>query len=330
MAIGGQPTRGEGGHEGGNLAHQAVELQGLEPFGETVAIHWPQFKHGLLRQGDIHEDLGQLTGEIGVVAVMAELALERTLDRAAAGFGPFLLHFGQHPVHRIQVSVLLQEVDGGLGTDPLHTRDVVGAVTGQGLEVDDRSRCDAELGDDAFFLNQRRAAAPGIGTTTHVHHSDVAGVIHELKQVAVAAEDADTPACIGGSIGQGAKHVIRFKAGGETEGQLQLFPQNLLQLVEVLEEDLRRHISVRFVIGVCFVPKGWLRRVEGDGHPLRGEGFAVVEQGFEKAVGHARGDAVLGGKPPFASLAEGVEAAEGQRVAVHQQQQGFVVGGAHR
>ena len=42
--------------------------------------------------------------------------------------------------------------------------------------------------------------------------------------------------------------------------------EDLLQLLEVLEEHLRRHIPMGFVVGVSFVAKSGLGRVEGDGN----------------------------------------------------------------
>ncbi len=77
------------------------------------------------------------------------------------------------------------------------------------------------------------------------------------------------------------------------------------------------------------MPEGGLSGVEGDGDALGGQASTDVQQGFEEAVGDAGRSTVLGGQTPFTSLAEGVEAAEGQRVAVHEQQQGLVGGLGH-
>ena len=83
------------------------------------------------------------------------------------------------------------------------------------------------------------------------------------------------------------------------------------------------------VVRIRDMPEGGLSGVEGDGDPLGGQASTDVQQGFEEAVGDAGRSTVLGGQTPFTSLAEGVEAAEGQRVAVHEQQQGLVGGLGH-
>ena len=105
--------------------------------------------------------------------------------------------------------------------------------------------------------------------------------------------------------------------------------EDLLQLFEVLEEHLRGHIPVGLVVGVRLVAEGGLGCVEGNGNAFGLQGFAVVQQGFEKAVGHAGGPAVFGGQTAFPPLAEGVEAAECQGMAIHKQQKGLGGGLGH-
>ena len=94
-------------------------------------------------------------------------------------------------------------------------------------------------------------------------------------------------------------------------------------MVEVLEEHLGGCIPVGLVIGIRFVAERGLGGVEGDGNPLGFQGFAVVEQCLEKPIRHAGGPTVFGGQAAFPPFAEGVETAEGQRMAIHKQQQGF-------
>ena len=100
-------------------------------------------------------------------------------------------------------------------------------------------------------------------------------------------------------------------------------------MIQILEEHLRGHVTVGLVVGIRLVAEGGFRRVEGDGHTLGFQGFACVQKGLEEAVGDAGGAAVLGGQPPFAAFAEGVETAEGQGMAVHKQQQGLGGGLRH-
>ena len=79
------------------------------------------------------------------------------------------------------------------------------------------------------------------------------------------------------------------------------------------------------VIGIGLVAEGGFCGVKGDRHTLGFQSLAVVEQGLEESIGHAGGTAILRGESPFTSLAEGVETAEGQRMAIYQQQQGFLL-----
>ena len=74
--------------------------------------------------------------------------------------------------------------------------------------------------------------------------------------------------------------------------------------------------------GVRLVAEGGFGGVEGDHHPLGGEPFDVLQQRLEEAVGHAGGNPRLGAQPAVAALGEGIETAEGQGMAIHQQQQG--------
>ena len=188
----------------------------------------------------------------------------------------------------------------------------------------------SEFRHDPLLVDQGRAAAAGVGASAHVHHRDVTGIVHQLKQIPIAAEDSHPPALVGGAVGQGAEHVISLEARRQAEGQLQLLAENLLELIQVLKEDRRRFVAVGLVVGIGLVPESRFRRVEGDRHSLGREGLAVLQQGLEESVGDAGGDSILRGQSALPSLAEGIEASEGQGVAIHQQQQGFVLGRAHR
>ena len=154
-------------------------------------------------------------------------------------------------------------------------------------------------------------------------------IIHQLEQIPVSGEDAHAPALISGTVGQGAEHIIGFVTRCEAERQLQLIAQDLLQLLQVLKEHLRSDIAVGLVVGISLMAEGRLGGVEGDGHALWLERFARVQQRFEEPVGDAGRAPVLGGQAPFASLAEGIEAAKRQGMAVHKQQQGLWSGLRH-
>ena len=84
---------------------------------------------------------------------------------------------------------------------------------------------------------------------------------------------------------------------------------------------VRGHITVGFVRLIRFVPEGGFGGVKGDHHAIGLQAFAVIQQRLEEAVGHAGGNAVLGAQATLTSFGEGVEAAESQGMAIHQQQQ---------
>ena len=104
---------------------------------------------------------------------------------------------------------------------------------------------------------------------------------------------------------------------------MHLLAQDCLELVEVLKEHVRRHVTVGLVIGISLVTERGLCRVEGDGDPLGFQGLAGVEERLQEAVGDAGRPAIVRGQTAFPAFAEGVETAEGQGVAVHKQKEGL-------
>ena len=329
MGVRRQSAAGEGGHEARDLADQAVEFQVLKLLLQSFTIHRAQLQNRLLGQGDVDEDFSEMAGEVGVVAIGAELSLQCALQGTTTGLGPLGFHFLQHAVHAVEVFVFLEQIDGRLGANPPHARDVVGAVAGEGLEVHHLVGHHAQLGHHAGFIDQGRSAALGIRSAPHVEHGNVPLVIHQLEQIPIPAENAHAPARGGSTVGQGSQHVIGFVSRCQAERKFQAFAQDRLQLIQVLEEHLRSHIAMGFVVGIGLMAEGGFSGVEGDGHPFRFQAFAVVEQGFEKAVGHAGRPAVFRGQSTLTAFAEGIETAKGQGVAVHKQQQGFLEGFRH-
>ena len=175
---------------------------------------------------------------------------------------------------------LFEEVDGGLGAHPLNARDVVGAVAGERLEIHHLFGGDAELGDHAFAADLAGAAVFGVGAATHVEHGDVALVVDQLEQVAVAREDPHPPAGVSGPVGQGAEHVVGFISRRHRQGDIEALGQDLLQVGQICKKVLRRHIPVGLVGRIGLVAEGGLGRVEGHHQSIGLEAFAVVEQGL--------------------------------------------------
>ena len=306
--------------EGPQLAHQAAQLQLLEPFRQGRAIHFPQGQPGLAGQGDVHQDLRQHAGAVGVLLVGRQFGFEGPLEGALAVLLTGKAFKGG--VDAVEGPVLLQQGDGRLRAHPLHAGDVVAGVAGEGLEVHHLLGADAEFGDHPVAPDQGGPRTLGVGAAAHVEHGDVALVVHELEQVAVAGENPHPPAASRRPGGQGAEHVVGLVARRHAEGQIHGSGQDLLQGGQVGEEVLGRLVAVGLVGRIRLVTEGGFGGVEGDHHALGGEAAAVVEQGLEEAVGHAGGNPRLGAQPPIAALGEGVKTAEGQGMAIHQQQQG--------
>ena len=306
-----------------------MEFELLEAAGEDRAVHGAQRQAGLLGQGDVDQDLGEHARAIGVVPALAQLLQQGALEHLLwiLGLGPGLLQLLQRCVDAVHVVVGGQQVDGGLGPDTAHAWDVVGAVAGERLEVDHLLGRHAQLGEHPLAAHLGRAAVLRVGAATHVEHGDVTLVVDQLEQVAVAREDAHPPALVRGPIGQGAEHVVGLVAGGHCQGDVETLGQDPLQVGQILEKLFRRLVAVRLVGRVGLVAEGGLGRVEGHHQAIGLQPLAVVEQGLEEAVGDAGGDPCLGAQAAIAPLGEGVVAAEGQRMAVDQQQQGLGAGG---
>ena len=284
----------------------------MQPFGQQFALHRPQAQPRLGVEGHIQVDGRQLAREEGVVAAGFQLVAQ-----AAA-------HLPQGPIDAVEVAVVVEQRNRGLGTDAPHAGDVVGAVAGEGLEVDHVLRRHPQLGDHSLAVDLGGAAGAGIGAAAHIENGDIALVIHQLEQIAVAGEDANAPAPLGRPLGQGAEHVVGLVAGSQAERQVEGVGQDRLQVGQIREEMLRGFLAVGLVVGVRHVAEGGLVGVEGHHHTGWGKAAAVVQQRPQEAIGHAGGDALLGAQPTIAALAERIEAAKGQGMAIDQQQQRFV------
>ena len=84
-------------------------------------------------------------------------------------------------IHTIEITVLLQQIDGGLGANATHSWNVVAAIAGERFEVHHLVGKHSELADDAFFADLGGTAAFGVGATAHIEDSDVPLIINKLK-----------------------------------------------------------------------------------------------------------------------------------------------------
>ena len=205
----------------------------------------------------------------------------------------------------------LEQADGGFGTHALDSGDVVGGIACERFEVDHLLRGDAELGEYPVAANVRGPAVFGVGTTPHVEHGDIALVVDQLKQIPVAGEDPHPPALVGSPVGQGAEHVVGLVPRRHAERNVEGVFEDGLQVGQVCKEVLGGCVAVGLVGLVGHVPEGGLCRVKGNHHPLGGQALAVVEQGFEKAIGDRSGYALLGAQAPFTAFGKGVKTTKG-------------------
>ena len=164
----------------------------------------------------------------------------------------------------------------------------------------------------AGFIDQGGATAFGIGTAAHIKDSDVAAVVHQLEEVAITAQNAHAPSICCCAVGQGAEHIVGFKARGQTERKLQLRLENLLKLPQVLEEVVGCDVAMGLVVGVGLMAEGGFSCIEGDRHAVGLQPFAVIEQGLEESIGDARRNSVFGAESTLTAFAEGVKTAERQ------------------
>ena len=124
------------------------------------------------------------------------------VERLAQVLAHDTLDLGRRCHHGVERTVLLQQLDRGLGPDLFHPRDVVHAVADQRQVVDDARRRHAELGLHAGHI-QRLAA----------HRVDKRGlVVDQLRHVLVAGRDHRAYAMAARVLGQRADHVIGLDA----------------------------------------------------------------------------------------------------------------------
>ena len=311
--------------KGRHLAAQAEQLQLLQACGQRVAVHAAEFQPRLARKWDVHQDFGQHPRAVGAGSVGGELAHESPLQHALGvlGLGAAFLQLIESGIDAVEVGMGLQQRDGRLRTDAFHTRNVVRTVAGERLEVHHLFRGDPQLADHLFAADVHRAAVLGVRSAAHIQNGDVALIVHQLKQVAIAGEDAHPPAGVGGTVGQGAEDIVGFVAGSHAQRDVEPLLQQALKIAQIGKEVLGCFIAMGLVRLIRLVAECGLGRVEGDHHALGLEPAAVVKQRFEEAIRHRRGHTLLGAQPPIAAFAEGIKAAKGQRVAIDQQQQRF-------
>ncbi len=140
--------------------------------------------------------------------------------------------------------------------------------------------------------------------------------VDQLERVGVAGQDDRVDPLRGGLARQRADHIVGLVALGGIDRDVEGTHQ-LLDAIELLVELVGRLAAAGLVLGVQIVAEG-AADVEGHGDVARVVRFDRVEQDRDEAedrVGR------LAGRRAQPGIGQGVEGAEGQRVAVDQSEQ---------
>ena len=219
---------------------------------------------------------------------------------------------------RLQVAVIADQLCGGLDPDAGRAGDVVDAVAGQRLHVDDTIGRHAELrlhllGAEARVLHR-------------VEHLDAAA--HQLHQVLVAGDDGDAPARLARLAGIGGDDVVGLEVlhldAGDVEGARRLAGQRDLRA-----QILGHLLAVGLVGVVKVVAEGVAALVEDHRDMGGGVGAFVVLHHLEDHVAKARHRADRQPVGLAAERRQRVERTEDEGRAVHQVQMAPLAEAAH-
>ena len=171
VALGG---RGRGGGQAFDFPHQGAELVGFEEMAQGGRVRGA---HGDVGQAGVREQVGAQPGQPPIGKDIVEMRFELFAGGRLDGV--------EMVAHVLQGGVGAQHVQGGLGPDAGHARNVVAGVADQRLQVGPRGRGDAALGfqigpGGEFFRLARRV----------VEH-DCA--VQALLEVLVRADDDHRP-----------------------------------------------------------------------------------------------------------------------------------------
>ena len=200
-----------------------------------------------------------------------------------------------------------------LGPDAAHAGNVVGRVALYGLDVGHRLRSQAAvaLPHRRLVVGALRPPAGGGQRDPHVRR-------HELEQVAVTRQDNRLYLLRFGLPAQRSEHVVGLVARLLEDWDAER-AHELAHAVELGPQLWRRGRPVGLVLFVLGVPKRGSGQVEGDGAVGGLPVLPSAEQHVEEA--EDRGD-FLSRAADVQRLAEGVEGAMDQGVAVDEHEQG--------
>ena len=261
-------------------------LQLLDQALEAVAVVEQLELLDVLPADDDVLQLGEAGDVVLQVAVGADgeqlAALGQPVQRLAQVLAHRALHFVGARHQRVQRAEFLEQLHGRLGADLVDAGHVVDRVAHQGLVIDHQPRRHAELRLDAGRV------APSV--VHGVDHGHV--LVHQLRQVLVAAGDHGDQAALGGHARERADHVVGFHAGNVQHLPAQQ-PHHLVDRLDLRAQVVGHGRARRLVLGIESSRKVWPGRVE---HAGRVVGAHVapqllhhVDHAADGAGGRARG-----------------------------------------
>ena len=178
---------------------QDPELQGVEDLVHLVAVPLAEVQ---VVRADTQRHVADELGELAVALDAGDVGAQRVTGLAGDLVDP-VDQGGQRPE-------LLDPLGRGLLADAGDAGQVVAGVTAQRREVGVLRRRQAVL-----VLDLLRGESANVADCRGVvEHGDV--VVDELERVAVAGDDEDVHAVLGGLGGEGGDHVVGFETFGRT------------------------------------------------------------------------------------------------------------------
>ena len=306
-----------GSRHGGNGAFLLHLL--AHPAGDRAELHQLEEVDQRFRIGILHGEVFERQRDGHIILQDDELFrhahLIGKLDQRLAPFR--LLDLAGTLQQRLDAAILADQLGGCLDAYPGGSRHVVDTVAGEGLDIDDLFRADAELLDHILAAEQ---------LVLHwIEHQHLVG--DELHQVLVRGDDGDACAFRLGLAGISGDQVVGFEAlhldrvGGEGE-------RGLAHQRELRHEFFRRRRALRLVERVDLVAEAAAGGIEDAGEMgwavLALQVFQQLEQHVAKAGHGADRQAVRGA----CQRGQGMEGAEDVGAGIDQIEMALRVDGS--
>ena len=178
----------------------------------------------------------------------------------------------------VERSVFQQPLGGGLGAHLGNAGHVVHGVADEGLKVDHQIRRHAELGGHAGHV--ALLAVHGV--------DDGDAVVHQLRQVLVAAGDDHVDPLLGRDVGERGDHVIGLDAGNRHHFPAQQL-HHFMDRLDLRAQVVRHGGTLGFVFGIDLVAEGRAAGVEHADGVVGGDVLAQRLHHIDHAANRAGG-----------------------------------------